>query len=147
MLLRSFDTPGKEAAAKKLIKKGKNTLIFLFIEKIYSVLHSLLFEKLRSCNIPITKETMHSVFENLHFKESAKLWKCLSEKFKHFFLKPEFFLIPIFNPKIFKSELKLYFRIKLFFDTDLSPSRFHFSVGFISRSCFESDGFIAYSNE
>ena len=30
---------------------------------------------------------------------------------------------------------------------DLSPSRFHFSVGFISRSCFESDGFIAYSNE
>ena len=31
--------------------------------------------------------------------------------------------------------------------TDLSPSRFHFSVGFISRSCFESDGFIAYSNK
>ena len=30
---------------------------------------------------------------------------------------------------------------------DLSPSRFHFSVSFISRSCFESDGFIAYSNE
>ena len=30
---------------------------------------------------------------------------------------------------------------------DLSPSRFHFSVGFILRSCFESDGFIAYSNE
>ena len=32
-------------------------------------------------------------------------------------------------------------------NTDLSPSRFHFSVGFISRLCFESDGFIAYSNE
>ena len=32
-------------------------------------------------------------------------------------------------------------------NTDLSSSRFHFSVGFISRSCFESDGFIAYSNE
>ena len=32
-------------------------------------------------------------------------------------------------------------------NTDLSPSRFHFSVGFISRSCFESDGLIAYSNE
>ena len=32
-------------------------------------------------------------------------------------------------------------------NTDLSPSRIHFSVGFISRSCFESDGFIAYSNE
>ena len=30
--------------------------------------------------------------------------------------------------------------------TDLSPSRFNFSVGLISRSCFESDGFIAYSN-
>ena len=32
-------------------------------------------------------------------------------------------------------------------NTDLSPSRFHFSVGFISRSCFKSDGLIAYSNE
>ena len=32
-------------------------------------------------------------------------------------------------------------------NTDLSPYRFHFSVVFISRSCFESDGFIAYSNE
>ena len=32
-------------------------------------------------------------------------------------------------------------------NTDLSPSRFHFLGGFISRSCFESDGFIAYSNE
>ena len=31
--------------------------------------------------------------------------------------------------------------------TDLSPSRFHFSVGVISRSCFESDRLIAYSNE
>ena len=31
--------------------------------------------------------------------------------------------------------------------TDLSPSSFHFSVGFISRSYFESDGFIAYSND
>ena len=30
---------------------------------------------------------------------------------------------------------------------DLSPSRFHFSVGFRSRSWFESDGFIAYPNE
>ena len=32
-------------------------------------------------------------------------------------------------------------------NTNLSPFRFHFSVGFISRSCFESDGFIAYLNE
>ena len=31
--------------------------------------------------------------------------------------------------------------------TDLNPSIFDFSVGFISRSCSESDGFIAYSNE
>ena len=30
---------------------------------------------------------------------------------------------------------------------DLRPFRFHFSVGFISISYFESDGFIAYSNE
>ena len=27
------------------------------------------------------------------------------------------------------------------------PFQISFSVGFISRSCFESDGFIAYSNE
>ena len=32
-------------------------------------------------------------------------------------------------------------------NTNLNPSRFHFSEGFISRSCFESDGFKAYSNE
>ena len=32
-------------------------------------------------------------------------------------------------------------------NTDFSPSRFKFSVGFISRSCFESDGFIDYLNE
>ena len=32
-------------------------------------------------------------------------------------------------------------------NTDLSPSRFHFAVVFISRSCFESDGSIAYPNE
>ena len=31
--------------------------------------------------------------------------------------------------------------------TDLSPSRFYFSVGLISRSCFESEGIIAYSKE
>ena len=35
----------------------------------------------------------------------------------------------------------------LFENTNLIPSRFHFSVGLISRSCFESDGFVAYSNE
>ena len=38
------------------------------------------------------------------------------------------------------------FDVHLLENTDLSPSRFHFSVNFISRSCFESDGFIAYSN-
>ena len=37
------------------------------------------------------------------------------------------------------------FDAHLFENTDLSPSGFHFSVGFISRSCFESDGLIAYS--
>ena len=31
-------------------------------------------------------------------------------------------------------------------NTDLSPTRFYFSVNFISRSFFEPDGFIAYSN-
>ena len=39
------------------------------------------------------------------------------------------------------------FNAHLLETTDLSPSRFHFSVGFITRSWFESDGFIAYSNE
>ena len=50
----------------------------------------------------------------------------------------------------FKSDLTdppQIFDAHLLENTDLSPSRFHFSVGFISRSCFESDGFIAYSNE
>ena len=32
-------------------------------------------------------------------------------------------------------------------NTNLSPSSFHFSVGFYIKICFESDGFIAYSNE
>ena len=40
-----------------------------------------------------------------------------------------------------------FFDAHLLENNDLSSSRFHFSVGFISRSCFESDGFIAYSNE
>ena len=39
------------------------------------------------------------------------------------------------------------FDANLLENTDLSSSRFHFSVGFISRSCFESDGFIAFSKE
>ena len=50
----------------------------------------------------------------------------------------------------FKSDLTdspQIFDAHLFENTDLSPSRFNFSVGFISRSCFESDDFIAYSNE
>ena len=50
----------------------------------------------------------------------------------------------------FKSDLTdppQIFDAHLLENTDLSPSRFHFSVGFISRSYFESDGFIAYSNE
>ena len=37
------------------------------------------------------------------------------------------------------------FNTHLLENTDLSPSGFHFSVGFISRSCFESDVLIAYS--
>ena len=32
-------------------------------------------------------------------------------------------------------------------NTNLSPSSFHFSVGFYIKICFESDGLIAYSNE
>ena len=42
-------------------------------------------------------------------------------------------------PQIFDAHLMV--------NTDLSPSTFHFSVSFISRSCFESDSFIVYSNE
>ena len=52
----------------------------------------------------------------------------------------EFFLSDLIDPpQIFDAHLLE--------NTDLSPSRFNFSVVFISRSCFESDGFIAYSNE
>ena len=50
----------------------------------------------------------------------------------------------------FKSDLTdphQIFDAHLLENTDLSPSRFHFPVGFISRSYFESDDFIAYSNE
>ena len=50
----------------------------------------------------------------------------------------------------FKSDLTeppQIFDAHLLGNTDLSPSRFHFSVGFRSRSFFESDCFIAYSNE
>ena len=45
------------------------------------------------------------------------------------------------------TDLPQIFDAHLLKNTNLSPFRFHFSVGFISRSCFESDGFIAYSNE
>ena len=51
---------------------------------------------------------------------------------------------------LFKSDLTdspQIFDARLLEITDLSPSRFHFSVGFRSRSSFESDGFIVYSNE
>ena len=53
----------------------------------------------------------------------------------------EFFLnrTSLSPPKIFNAHLLE--------NTDLSPSRFHFSMGFKLRSCFEPDGFIAYSNE
>ena len=50
----------------------------------------------------------------------------------------------------FKSDLTdppQIFDAHLLKNTNLSPSSLHFSVDFILRSCFESDGFIAYSNE
>ena len=40
-----------------------------------------------------------------------------------------------------------FFDAHLLENTDLTLSRFHYSVGFITRSCFESNGYIAYSNE
>ena len=51
--------------------------------------------------------------------------------------------------RFFKSDLNdphQIFNAHLLETTDLSPSRFHFSTGFIPRSWFESDDFIAYSN-
>ena len=48
----------------------------------------------------------------------------------------------------FKSDLTdppQIFDALIFENTDLSPTRFHFSAGFISRSYFELDGFIANS--
>ena len=50
----------------------------------------------------------------------------------------------------FKADLSDFpqiFDAHLLENTNLSPSSFHFSVDFISRSYFESDGFIAYSNK
>ena len=50
----------------------------------------------------------------------------------------------------FKSDLTdppQIFDAHLLENTNLSPSSFHFSVGFYIKICFESDGFIAYSNE
>ena len=52
--------------------------------------------------------------------------------------------------ELFKSDLtdpSQIFDAHILENTDSDPSRFHFSVGFISRSCFESDVLIAYSNE
>ena len=52
--------------------------------------------------------------------------------------------------EFFKSDLTdspQIFDARLLENIDSSSSRFHSSVDFISRSCFESDGFMAYSNE
>ena len=43
------------------------------------------------------------------------------------------------------TDLPQIFDAHLLDNTNLSPSRFHFSVGFYIKICFESDGFIAYS--
>ena len=50
----------------------------------------------------------------------------------------------------FKSDLTdppQIFDAHLLKNTHSSPSSFYFSVGFYIKSCFESDGFIAYPNE
>ena len=60
-----------------------------------------------------------------------------------------FDLFKVKESSFFKSDLTdplQIFYAHLLTNTNLSPSRFHFSVGFITISCFESDGFIAYSN-
>jgi len=52
--------------------------------------------------------------------------------------------------EVFKSDLTdppQIFDAQLLENTNLSPSRFYFSVCFISGSYFGSEGFIAYSNE
>ena len=57
---------------------------------------------------------------------------------------------PFQSPSFFKSDLTdppQIFHAHLLENTNLSLSSFNFTVGFISRSCFESDGFIAYWNE
>ena len=52
--------------------------------------------------------------------------------------------------EFFKSDLTdpplQIFDAHLLENTNLSPSSLHFSVGFYIKICFESDGFIAYSN-
>ena len=52
--------------------------------------------------------------------------------------------------EFFKSDLTdppQIFDAHLLENTNLSPSSVHFQWIYISRSCFESDGFIAYSDE
>ena len=52
--------------------------------------------------------------------------------------------------EFFKSDLTdppQIFDAHLLENTNLSPSSFHFSVGFYIKTCFESDDFKAYPNE
>ena len=51
-----------------------------------------------------------------------------------------FFDVSKVKESSFFNRTSLIFDVHLLENTDLSPSRFHFSLGFISRSYFESDG-------
>ena len=96
----------------------------------------------KKSNYVIVKKTSN-IFEN------SILENVLSEK--KWQLGWGFSTFPRWRNRLFLNRTSLtphqIFDAHLLETTDLSPSRFHFSVGFISRSCFESDGFIAYSNE
>ena len=96
----------------------------------------------KKSNYVIVKKTSN-IFEN------SILENVLSEK--KWQLGWGFSTFPRWRNRLFLNRTSLtphqIFDAHLLENTDLSPSRFHFSVSFILRSCFESDGFIAYSNE
>ena len=91
-----------------------------------------------------TSETKNIDFLALNlFQPHAPFAQKIADEviFRHFTMK---------ESRFFKSDLTdspQIFDAHLLENTNLSPYSFHFSVYFISRSCFESDGFIAYSNE
>ena len=107
-------------------------------------MHALLAVSLRSMRGALLGPTFFSALKyEINFTEiKLTLRRPLRRKLR---MKWFFDISKVQESNFFKSDLtdpSQIFDAHLLENTDLSPSRFHFSVGFISRSCFESDGFI-----